>query len=270
MSFYNESPASRLLDRFSAFVCRPTRRRSTLVDVLSRFRRQPWHIHVFGGTIRDISIYGPGIVPRDIDLVASNCSIDDIAAEFEPYVQRRTRFGGLNLLVDGWKIDVWPLQDTWAFRSGVVEHCSFAKLPYTTFLNIEAVAIELDVERGYGRSLQDGGFLDSLKRRVLDLNLVENPYPLLCVARSLVMATGIRFQVGVPLARYIYEHTRQVTASDIVEVQREHYGYPRIDMIGIQRCLDLVRWHVEDDCKESLALPSLDELRSGQLWLPMT
>lgn len=254
-----------LLRRFSDFLNRSVRSRAPLQRVLQQFRLKGWHTYVFGGTIRDLALTGISAVPRDVDLVVYNCTAAEIEVEFQDYVQRLTRFGGLNLAIDGWKIDVWPLQETWAFRQGLVHHASFSQLPRTTFLNVEAVAVELDGETGYPRGFYQAGFVDSIQRRVLEVNLEENPFPLLCVVRSLVMAKKLEFGISPHLARYIYQHSRSYRVDDLVAVQWDHYGSARMEKGEVGKSLECIYRAAELELNMPINLPSLERPKSEQL-----
>jgi len=115
---------------------------SPIHHLLSPANLQKLPAFLFGGALRDLLVFG--FLPRDLDIVVRTSELDRFTDEFIHYLVRRTRFGGMHFLVDGWHLDVWPLRETWAFRTGLVRPCNFLTLPRTTFLNVEAVAAELN------------------------------------------------------------------------------------------------------------------------------
>jgi hypothetical protein len=198
-----------------------------LVQVLRGIRDQGWRAFLFGGTLRDLMLGGAGIIPRDIDVVVDGVSTERIAARFADHVRRRTRFGGLHLNVHGWTFDIWPLSETWAFQEGLVRPTGFSSLTRTTFLNVEGAVAELSARPGRRRRVYERGFLDSLRSRVLEINLEDNPFPALCVVRGLITAARLDFKVGPSLARYIHHHSAHLSIDELLAVQFSHYGQVR-------------------------------------------
>lgn len=169
--------------------------------LLSENRHLP--IYIFGGAVRDIAIFGRAARPRDIDLVVGDIDGEELASVLAPFVRKKTRFGGLRLVVQGVQVDIWPLSETWAFRNRLVNHIEFSRLPETTFLNVDAVAVEL-----IGCLLKPGeiyskGFFEGIRNRVIDVNFAINPYPEKVVVRSLSLARRIEFSVGPRLAELV-------------------------------------------------------------------
>ena len=151
-------------------------------------------------------VHGAGTEPRDVDVVVDGASIEDLTKLFQDVVVRRTRFGGLHLNVRGWMVDVWPLSDTWALRELGVGSRDFQALTRTTFLNVEAVVIDLTNHRRMGRQIYSSGFFEAIRGRALDINLEENPFPELCAIRALVTASKLRYGLSKRLASYVAHH----------------------------------------------------------------
>ena len=57
---------------------------------------------------------------------------------------------------------IWPLGLTWAFRNGHSGPPSFESLSTTTFLNVEAIAVELWPAKGQGRHVFENHFFDAV------------------------------------------------------------------------------------------------------------
>lgn len=212
-----------LRDRVGRFLANRARERSHLLETLNTMRGFSAPVFLFGGVVRDLMLSGSSISPRDVDLVVSTVDLKDVTAAFSESLTRRNRFGGLHLRIHGWHFDVWPLAQTWAFHQKIVPSPSFANLPKTTFLNIEAVAVRLDTEEGRYREIHSHGFFEAVETRTLEINSEANPYPLLCVLRALVMAAKLRFAIGPRLAAYIAEHASSSSIEDLMRVQWEHY-----------------------------------------------
>jgi hypothetical protein len=178
--------------------------------------------YVFGGALRDLLLYSA--LPRDIDIVVRTTQLDSFAERFRKNLVRRTRFGGYRFVFENWAFDIWPLSSTWAFKTGLIHPCTFSMLPRTTFLNIEAAAIELYPQSNRSRRFYQHGFLEGIRSQTLEINLEPNPYPDLCVVRSLLTAARLGFSIGPLLAQYLEEHGRNMTAGTVERIQLEHYG----------------------------------------------
>ena len=83
---------------------------------------------------------------------------------------------------------MWPIQDTWAFKERKVAGTGFSDYPKTTFLNIEAVAIQLFSKRRQKREIYSKGFFEAIAERTIELNFEENPTPTECIIRALRIA----------------------------------------------------------------------------------
>lgn len=249
-----EFPEARALlsARLSEFVSRPTRWRVAIRRIREMLAPTTWKTFVFGGTIRDIVVHSASYPPRDLDLVVDGAEIDELASLFADYVVRQTRFGGLHLLIDRLPVDIWTLESTWAFKSGGVLPVSPAQLPKTTFFNVEAVVAELFPRRGCQREVYEAGFFESLATRTLDLNYLDNPYPALCVARTIVMSMKLGFSLSPRLATRLHELSLSVSWEDVHRVQLTHYGRLWFDQEYFSRCLSVVG----SVGRESVSLPA--------------
>ena len=172
-------------------------------------------------------LFGGRAVPRDVDLVVQSSDSEALTRILSGFVRRRTRFGGYVLGNNGWRVDVWPLEQTWALREGLVRSFDPDGLVRSTFLNIEAVAVSLRPQGRTGRVVYDNGFFESIREAVLDINLEENPYPELCIVRSLISAASLNFSLSARLAGYIHSHSRTIGIDSLLEVQVRHYGFIR-------------------------------------------
>ena len=243
-----------------------------VVDLLHGLRRQQQAAVFFGGTLRSLLIsrlndQKPGR-PRDIDLVVKGCTTEQLSDSFEQIVTRETRFGGLQLQHQHWQFDVWPLEKTWAFVEDQKEAGGFDELPETTFLNLEAIAVEVWPRSGKGRVVFSGDdqFFEGIANRVVELNREANPFPSLCVVRSLVLAARLNFSIGPRLANYIVKYAKQYSAMDYETVQRKHYGCLRV------RGDQIESWtrSVKESCESGVSQISLPVLRQKEFWKKST
>jgi hypothetical protein len=241
MDSHNANPDEVILrDHVSRFLNSRARLKAPLIAVLRRFGERRLPAVIFGGALRDLMVHGPKTEPRDVDVVVDGASIEDLAKLFHDVVVRRTRFGGLHLNVRGWMVDVWPLSDTWALRELGIGCRDFQALTFTTFLNVEAVVIDL-TNRRMGRQIYSSGFFEAIRTRILDINLEENPFPELSAIRTLVTASTLKYGMSKRLARYVVHHVTSAPLEYSVEVQLSHYGRARLDTDTIHAWLKIIR-----------------------------
>src|SRR5262249_14739947 len=111
----------------------------------------------------------------------------------------------------------------------LVEGGTFEDLPRTTFLDIEAVAVELSPrERGRPRGIAEHGFLEAMRTRTIDINLEPNPFPELCVVRTLALARNLRLSLSSRLVQSLARQLRPPGTAELLAVQLAPYGSPRV------------------------------------------
>jgi hypothetical protein len=208
--------------------------RGAVSEVTEAIRQRRWKAVLFGGAPRSLLIsrflHRRSGRPRDLDIVIQGQSLEVLSRAFEMLISRETRFGGLQLRSDEWHFDVWPLERTWAILEDGISQPDFSDLPRTTFLNVEAVAIELWPMGGSDRKIYSGDdqFFRAVIDRVVEVNRVDNPFPDLCVVRSLIMAHDLDFRIGSKLAQYIASYGPAISEKDLENIQNKHYGHVRI------------------------------------------
>lgn len=204
-----------------------------IVDTIRELHEADWQAVFFGGTLRSLltsRLWRKTLGrPRDIDIVIRNAEVSSLRRHFQGYVSRETRFGGLQLRRKNWQFDVWPLDRTWALVEDDVKEPKFDDLPSTTFLNLEAIAVEVRPRRGRSRIIYSGDdqFFDGIINRLIEMNREANPFPELCVTRALLLASSLDFRIGPKLADYIARHGSDLSEGQIDEIQVKHYGKVR-------------------------------------------
>ena len=212
-----------LRERVDKLLCSPPPSWYVFTEMMSNLESHGWSLTLFGGLLRDLMLTDTDQKPRDVDVVVGNATPASLFAVLSSHTRRKTRFGGLHLKVEDWHFDVWPLCETWAFRHALVTDCSPANLPKTTFLNIEAIATTMPSTKRKTEVFSHG-FFESLLNRQVEINLEDNPFPALCVARSLIMASKLGFEIGPRLARYIAYYSNSLGLEEIHAAHLSHYG----------------------------------------------
>jgi hypothetical protein len=197
-----------------------------------------------------------------LDIVVSGVTLDELRRALEPLIVRETRFGGLHLRRMDWSFDVWPLDQTWAFTTDSTLRPSLETLPHTTFLNLEAIAVEASPRAGHARQIfsADDCFFDGIRTRTIELNREENPYPSLCVVRAINLAAVTGFAIGPRLARFLASHGPAISSDELHEIQQSHFGRVFHAASTIGRWLDAIHRHLEGSGNGPIMLPTPRQL----------
>src|SRR5439155_7774209 len=235
-------------------------------EMIQDFRRSRWNAFLFGGTPRGIYHKGARYLPRDLDIVLEDSAFREFASIYKNQIQRRTRFGGLRLSFHGVHVDAWPLSKTWAFREGFVKEVAFERLPQTTFLNIDAIAVELSPGSGKARRIFDSGFFSAYSRRLLDINLAENPQPVLAAIRSLRLAETLGFDISNRLAHYISDVFHNVALTESLKIQKSHYGTLYYDVETLESLAEKLQYELNHN-EGRLALFGRQARQQLEFWV---
>ena len=273
----------RLKDRFRAFLAfqhneAAAAARQSIKAVLDLILRKQWQAYIVGGTLRDVMLAPSSIFPRDIDVVIAGAPEDDLERTFGDLVSRRTRFDGLHLVKDfGYGgitpsqgqvyFDIWRLEDTWGIRHAGLTP-TIANFVRTPFLNIDSVAIEL-VPKNARRGVTELGFFTALATRTIEVNYVPNPFPAVCIVRSMIMAAKLQFALGSRLAEYIAAYAQSSSLDDLLDAQRSHYGIIRCNKDELRLWLDEITVGVNARASRiELSAPSRRQLALWTNWPP--
>ena len=257
-----------------AYLCHRVDRRwaEPIARTFRDLRESKAHAVFFGGTLRSLLLarMSPQRMtrigrPRDIDIVFDGINLDDLRSQFSSMVSRETRFGGLQLKRSNMQFDVWPLNRTWSFVHDETPTPTFSDLPYTTFFNVEAIAVDVWAEPGSTRSIYSGDdqFFAGMLSRTIEINREDNPFPVLSVARSLIMASSLGFAIGPNLSRYLVTHGPSISSSEFETIQNKHYGQLRMAPDSMRELIVEIRRKVERGDVVPFKIPAL---RQQMLW----
>lgn len=156
---------------------------------------------IFGGMIREFALGNARGFVSDIDLVSTASQVE-ISRTVSKYHAERNKFGGFRFLIDKRRFDIWSLSDTWAFKGGFVDGKSFEDLLNTSFFNVDAACYHVNKKT----LLFASGYEYCIGKRILDINLLQNPQPSSMARRALVLMQNHRLGVTRRLAEYIVNH----------------------------------------------------------------
>jgi len=258
---------SAILRREVSYLARRNSRwKEPIADVSQALRERNVRAVYFGGTPRALLMsrlmkmkFGR---PRDFDIVVEDESVDWILEKTGSSMARKTRFGGVKFFRGGWSFDVWPLHRTWAFQHLGRWPVGFETLPFTTFFNLEAIAMDMNSHQGVARRIYsgDGQFFDGVCRRIIEVNLIENPFPELNVVRGIIFAANYDFTLGPVFCSLIHECRGVLTKSHVFDIQKTHYGVEKIDSLRIARWVEFVSDRWTEDYHSGVSLPIARQL----------
>ena len=168
---------------------------------------------VFGGILRDLHLFGNKNFCSDIDLVIDTKDLDgfhnhmiSIGAKFNRYLGYRTKIGI-------WRVDIWPLQNTWAHREGYVEIKGFEDLLNTTFFGCDAILYDISNKN----LVTKRGYFEEMSMKLLEINLLPNPNPLGNSVRAFRYAIDKNFIWSHGLSLYIAKRIDELGWSALIE-----------------------------------------------------
>lgn len=235
-------------------------------EVLKEIRQLRESTFLCGGAIRDILLSGRSFAPRDLDIIFVYTSKNKIESLLKSYKSQRTKFGGFSIKVRDWNLDLWPLFETWAFKKQLVKGISIADFPKTTFLDVDAVAVELFTKKGRTRRIFSKGFFEAILNKTIEINFEENPYPAICIVKSLVIADRYKFALGPKIIRYIEYYSRQIEIEELLETCKVRYGVTQLFTDKLSSYMKAIKEHTKLSSKQPMKLPSVHSQNSFNSW----
>lgn len=190
---------------------------------LFRKLKQAGNLYLIGGVLREYRDRGALRDLRDIDIIIDVREQDVWKEILDRYLPKKNSFGGYKLVCSALIVDIWPLEETWAYREGYVV-CKpeeyVMNLPKTVFLNLDAIIYDFNKDIWY-----DEKYLEAMNSRVIDVVLEKNPRILLNIVRAMVLKKryGMSFSDG--LRKIIREqmNLEKDFTGRLLEIQEERY-----------------------------------------------
>lgn len=150
-----------------------------LIDALADVH-QSW---IFGGMLRDISLFGAHGFTSDIDIVVNSSreTLVETISNLATIDFHYNKFGGIRFSYQNIDFDIWSLTDTWAFKENLIPCENATSLLKTTLMSWDAILYDLHAEK----LICSENYLHDLTHRHLELVLDHNPNPTGSVSRVL-------------------------------------------------------------------------------------
>ncbi len=183
--------------------------KSTLQDISTKLPETA----IFGGMLREFALGKAREFSSDIDLV-SYASQHEIYLAIKQYHPKKNKFGGYRFAIDHRMYDIWSLDDTWAFREGIIKGTQFKDLLNTTFFNLDSAIFHLSSNECY----VPDDYQEWIKRCLLEINMLENPSPANMARRAIKMATNKQLTIGPKLSSFIFSQEADLSKDLITEL----------------------------------------------------
>jgi len=193
--------------------------RKLFVEIEEKF-----DIIIFGGVVRDY-ITSKTFEPRDIDLVlySNSPGMNDLETILYSYYPdnsiKKNQFEGYKLQSAYVLFDIWLLENTWAFKQGLIK-ASLDNLLQSVCLNIDAYAYHL-TDMYFIRNCDEKGLPEKI-----DFLLKKNPFFNLNIIRALYLSKRYNIEISTQLrdaALNFFSSDKQAN-QEAMFLQKKHYN----------------------------------------------
>ena len=206
-----------------------------------------------GGAVRNMLLCN-NCISRDIDIIMGYVSKEQLETLFPNNIKGKTSLGGLKLQVKDWAIDMWPIHETWAFKEGKYDGKEFSDYPNITFLNIDAIAIQLFSGNMQEREIYSNGFFEAIAERIIELNYEENPTPAECIVKALHIAEKYKFVIGPKLAHYMVSYINQIGIEKLTEIYQRRYMSCDVTVDKLYKCFKLIKTQLNSSNNQTVKI----------------
>lgn len=179
-------------------------------------------IIIFSGVIRDFALGYLGPV-RDLDLVVTKDfdSLEALLQNTKGIRYRKNSFGGFKISISNLEIDIWDINNTWAFNGERMNKSLFIdySLTESCFFNFSSIIFKMKNRKFIGSKY----FSEFLKEQKLDIVLSNNPYPELCIINTFYYRKKYDLKLSKYLKSYIYKNFFEIESSKFDSIQRKHF-----------------------------------------------
>ena len=156
------------------------------------------NLYLLGGAVRNYIenqyTFDPQRLPRDFDFVVEHKkgkNLDDIMQSLGVNIPvRYNGFGGYKLAFDDIHIDIWKMEDTWAFTHTSLKKCK-DNLVKSVFLNIDGIVYDFH-KNSYYTDLYDS----AIRNRKIGIVLKNNPKVHLNLLRALIFSDEYNMEIS--------------------------------------------------------------------------
>jgi hypothetical protein len=160
---------------------------------------------------------------KELGKIIAKYSIDNITPN---------KFGGYRIRKNSWDVDIWCLEDTWAFKEGFVKNDNIESLFNTTLLTWDAAIYDIEAKRLSVSSI----FFEHLLKGKIDVVLSQNPNEIGATVRILraIYAKNARI-IGINAANVLLKNFKNLSNLEILEHEKSSYPTHVLTVSKIQK-----------------------------------
>ncbi|WP_462251961.1 hypothetical protein [Ferruginibacter sp.] len=186
-----------------------------VMKLISRISEKT-RVFIFSGVIRNFFLGEKN--NRDIDIILEN-EIDIFSLLGNAKVTKNS-FGGFKIIFNKTTIDLWFLEQTWAFKNEPMLNFDLERrVPGTAFFNFSAIVYSFNDKLFY----YTDSFLKFLRDEKIDVVYEKNPNYKLCVVNTLYYSDKYNLNIKDKLKKYVIDKYNKHD-KDYSEVQIKHFG----------------------------------------------
>lgn len=190
-------------------------------------------VAIIGGMLRDLTLFGNREFSSDVDLVIQPTNLREFDVLMGSLDAKINRFGGYSTVAGRWKVDIWPLERTWARVAGHRIVNRFDDLLDCTFFNWDAVLFHVNRKELIAKE----HYFADLRERVLSINLEPNPNPLGNAVRALRFSARANARWTQPLANHVLGCISEYGFEYIKEKEKESFDDLRIQNMNFENVM---------------------------------
>lgn len=189
------------------------------LNVFLNFICAEGELYLFGGAIRDVALNGIGNFSSDLDFVfnGNNSKLKKLLSSYDI---KENKYGGYRIKISKFDVDIWALENTWAFQKKLVPFDSVHSLLQTTITNWDSCLFSWNKKS----LIISNDYLIHLKTGYLDVVLRENPNQigmLVRVLRCFALKEANKFSCN--LIDLVFENLQEYSDSEILDYERLSY-----------------------------------------------
>lgn len=202
------------------FACRNEHQSAkALIDAVAS-NNQVW---IFGGMIRDITLFGREGFSSDIDIVfdGDREALSRILSTFATERLTMNKLGGLRFRYHHMDFDIWCLSDTWAFKEKIIPLVDAKSLFHTTLMSWDAVLYDVHSHE----VIMPENYLDDLMAGYLELVLRDTPNETGSLVKILrtIFRKNVK-KLGPALCMFLDQTLIHYSYSALSEYELAHYN----------------------------------------------
>lgn len=254
MSAHQNTSGAKLKERLGYFF-RSSARERTEVHEFAQGLLELGQVAVVGGMIRDLWLAGNRPFESDVDFVLDPDSLQQFERIMPLLGATRNRFGGYSVDLKQWKVEVWPLERTWAAVHGHVEVDKIEDIIHTTFFNWDGILYLI----GEGRLVYLDGYFSEISKRHLEINLEANPNPAGNAIRALRYSCRWGGELGPRLAAHVSHCIVNLGWEQLLQAEARSFTtkyLPNVDEVRLLKAISAVS---EKSTKNWVKVPLRDD-----------